>query len=63
LLGAILAITGLLLSLFTRQRRIWIKIEEKVTVAGLAKNGLPGLQDEIDSLKQHLESKTKGTSA
>ena len=63
LLGAILAIAGLLLSLFTRQRRIWIKIEEKVTVAGLAKNGLPGLQDEIDLLKQHLESKTKGTSA
>lgn len=55
LIGAILAILGLLLSLFTRQRRIWVKVDSKVTLAGLAKNGLPGLQDEIDSLKSELE--------
>jgi len=55
LIGAILAILGLLLSLFTRQRRIWVKVDGAVTLAGLAKNGLPGLQDEINSLKCELE--------
>ena len=55
LIGAILAILGLLLSLFTRQRRIWVKVDGALTLAGLAKNGLPGLQNEIDSLKNELE--------
>ena len=55
LIGAILAILGLLLSLFTRQRRIWVKVDGAVTLAGLAKNGLPGLAEEINSLKSELE--------
>ena len=50
LLGAILAILGLLTSLFTRQRRVWIKQGRKTQVAGLAKNGIPGLQEEINDL-------------
>jgi cytochrome c biogenesis protein len=55
LIGAILAILGLLLSLFTRQRRIWVKVDGAVTLAGLAKNGLPGLTEEINLLKSELE--------
>ena len=56
LLGAILAISGLLISLFTRQRRIWIKQGRKTQVAGLAKNGIPGLEDEIKKLVKELSS-------
>ncbi len=51
LVGAILAILGLLTSLFTRQRRIWIKSDGRVQIAGLAKNGVPGLDEELASLK------------
>ena len=47
LLGAIVAILGLLASLFTRRRRIWIRVGEAVEVAGLAKNAAPGLEQEI----------------
>jgi len=47
LLGAIVAILGLLASLFTRRRRIWIRVDESVEVAGLAKNAAPGLEVEM----------------
>ncbi len=57
LLGATLAILGLLASLFTRQRRIWIKVGDRVEIAGLAKNGAPGLEVEIRVLKNLLEEK------
>jgi cytochrome c biogenesis protein len=57
LIGAILATIGLLMSLFIRQRRIWIKIKEKgksgattVEIAGLSRNEIPGLADEISQL-------------
>lgn len=57
LLGAILAILGLLGSLFTRRRRIWIRCSEggKVEVAGLAKSGAPGLENEIALLVADLQ--------
>jgi len=54
LVGAILAILGLLTSLFTRQRRIWIKTDGRVQIAGLAKNGVPGLDEELLSLQKAL---------
>ncbi|CAB4531865.1 ResB ResB protein required for cytochrome c biosynthesis [actinobacterium SCGC AAA044-D11] len=57
LLGAILAILGLLASLFTRSRRIWVKENSNKTgveVAGLAKNSTPGLESEIDSLVKEM---------
>ena len=47
LLGAIVAILGLLASLFTRRRRIWIRVGDSVEVAGLAKNAAPGLEVEM----------------
>jgi cytochrome c biogenesis protein len=53
LLGAILAVLGLMVSLFTRQRRIWVKIDptgKALQVAGLAKNGTPGLDEEVAEL-------------
>jgi cytochrome c biogenesis protein len=52
LYGAIAAILGLLASLFGRRRRIWIRITSSgvVEVAGLAKNGAPGLEEEIAEL-------------
>jgi cytochrome c biogenesis protein len=55
LFGAIFAILGLLTSLFTRQRRIWIKADGRVQIAGLAKNGVPGLDEELTALKKTLE--------
>jgi len=58
LLGSILAILGLLMSLFTRSRRIWIKENQSksgVEVAGLAKNAAPGLENEIASLVKGMK--------
>ena len=56
LIGAILAILGLLISLFTRQRRVWIKQGRKTQVAGLAKSGIPGLEDEIKDLVKEMSN-------
>jgi cytochrome c biogenesis protein len=55
LFGAIFAILGLLLSLFTRQRRIWVKASDGVEIAGLAKNAAPGLLEELHDLKKWME--------
>ena len=54
LFGAIFAILGLLISLFTRQRRIWVKVGNDVEIAGLAKNGIPGLAEELTALARAL---------
>ena len=54
LIGGILAVLGLLASLFGRQRRIWIRRNEKLEIAGLAKNAAPGLEEEIKSLVKEL---------
>ena len=48
LIGGILAILGLLASLFARHRRIWVRRKGKeLEIAGLAKNAAPGLEAEI----------------
>ena len=55
LVGGIVAILGLLASLFTRRRRIWVSVNKKnVEVAGLAKNAAPGLELEIAQLAKAL---------
>ena len=55
LVGGIVAILGLLASLFTRRRRIWVSVDKKkVEVAGLAKNATPGLELEIAQLAKAL---------
>jgi cytochrome c biogenesis protein len=56
LIGAILAILGLLISLFTRQRRVWVKQGKKTQVAGLAKNGILGLEQEIRELVKEMSN-------
>jgi cytochrome c biogenesis protein len=55
LLGGIVAILGLLASLFTRRRRIWIRVGDDVEVAGLAKNAAPGLELEIQGFVKMLK--------
>jgi cytochrome c biogenesis protein len=55
LLGGIVAILGLLASLFTRRRRIWIRVGDEVEVAGLAKNAAPGLEVEMQEFIQMLK--------
>ena len=57
LVGSILAILGLLISLFTRRRRIWIKISEVVEVAGLSKNNIEGLEKEIIDLTTWIKER------
>lgn len=61
LAGGILAILGLLGSLFTRRRRIWIRTagDLKIEVAGLARSGAPGLENEIASLVADLQKDGK----
>jgi cytochrome c biogenesis protein len=55
LVGSIVAILGLLASLFTRRRRIWVSVTKKnIEVAGLAKNSAPGLENEIAQLARAL---------
>ena len=58
LIGGILALLGLLASLFGRRRRIWIKVSEggEVQVAGLAKTNAAALEIEI----AHFVSAIKG---
>lgn len=55
LLGGIVAILGLLASLFTRRRRIWIRVGDQIEVAGLAKNAAPGLEIEMKEFVQMLK--------
>jgi cytochrome c biogenesis protein len=59
LVGGILAILGLLASLFTRRRRIWIRVGAQVEVAGLAKNGAPGLDLEMEQFVLMLKGENK----
>jgi cytochrome c biogenesis protein len=48
LIGGIVAVLGLLSSLYGRRRRIWVRVNgERVEVAGLAKNSAPGLEIEM----------------
>jgi cytochrome c biogenesis protein len=57
LFGSILAIIGLVISLFIRQRRIWVReVNGKLEIAGLALNRLSDLKDEI----QRMVSEIKG---
>ena len=50
LIGGIVAVLGLLSSLYGRRRRIWIRTTGgRVEVAGLAKNSAPGLEAEIEN--------------
>jgi cytochrome c biogenesis protein len=55
LIGGIFAILGLLASLFTRHRRVWIRRNGNLLeIAGLAKNAAPGLEKEIEKIVKEL---------
>jgi cytochrome c biogenesis protein len=57
LFGALLAVAGLIASLFGRQRRIWVRVlpDSRVEIAGLSKNKAYGLEEEITSLTETIE--------
>jgi cytochrome c biogenesis protein len=56
LIGSILAIIGLMTSLFIRQRRIWVReVNGRLEIAGLALNRLPGLEDEINRMVNEMK--------
>lgn len=62
LAGMILALLGLLGSLFIRPRRVWVRVRREggrtvVEVAGLHRSAGGDLSDEIDSLVAHLEDR------
>jgi len=55
LFGSIFATIGLLASLFIRQRRIYLRVQEgRVEVAGLALNRLEGLDSEISRMIKEI---------
>jgi len=60
LAAMVAAITGLVMSLFLRRRRMWVRVSATepgrtlVQVAGLARTESPGLGVDVDQLTQHL---------
>jgi cytochrome c biogenesis protein len=55
LVGGIVAILGLLSSLYGRRRRIWVRrTPSGVEIAALAKNSAPGLEIELEKLTKHI---------
>ena len=63
LVASLLAMAGLVLSLFVRRRRAWVRVSDDgdgrtlVEVAGLGRTEAPGLSEEIDDLVTALQSK------
>lgn len=62
LVGAILILLGLLVSLFGRRHRIWVRVSHKdgdtiVQVAGLTRS--PGLDEEVKSLVEVLQGSSR----
>ena len=58
LVGGIVAVLGLLSSLYGRRRRIWIRVVgDRAEVAGLAKNSAPGLEAEMQRFISAIKSK------
>jgi cytochrome c biogenesis protein len=57
LIGGILALAGLLASLFGFRRRIWIRIrtDGQVEIAGLAKNNSAALETQLDNFARYVK--------
>jgi cytochrome c biogenesis protein len=57
LIGGILALAGLLASLFGFRRRIWLRVlpDGQVEIAGLAKNNSAALDLELDKFTRHVK--------
>ena len=69
LAAAALAIAGLMLSLFVRRRRIWVKVVPAteggtlIAIAGLAKNEAADLPDDVAQIAAHLTSTSEESRA
>ena len=65
LVGAVLALAGLLLSLYVRRRRVWVRVAELtdagtvVEVAGLQRSDGGDLQAEVDAIADDLDSRLR----
>jgi cytochrome c biogenesis protein len=64
LAGAILAIIGLMMSLFIRRRRIWVRVYDeengaRMEVGALARSQAVGLEDEVKEIVRILKEGTK----
>jgi cytochrome c biogenesis protein len=63
LVGAVFALAGLLLSLYVRRRRVWVRVGEfadagtVVEVAGLQRSDAGDLQAEVDAIADDLNSR------
>lgn len=59
LAGALLALSGLLMSLLLRRRRIWVRVREDgvVEMASLSKTQAPGIRDEMDDLMTVIQDR------
>ena len=68
LFSAAAAIIGLMLSLFVRRRRVWVKVSEApsggtlVRVAGLAKNEAADLPEDVGAIVAHVSAPKEGSS-
>ncbi|ATG51238.1 cytochrome C biogenesis protein ResB [Brachybacterium vulturis] len=67
LLSALVAVGGLILSLFVPRRRVWVRVRESVDgtvleVAGLARSDDPALEDDVRALASSLTEAQDGTS-
>ena len=67
LIAAVLAISGLALSLLVRRRRVWVRVSSYaagvtvVEVAGLTRSEHTSVADEVDALAAHLGPKVSTT--
>jgi cytochrome c biogenesis protein len=65
--GAVIAIAGLMLSLFVRRRRLWVKVQKLpgkgtlIHVAGLARTEGSDLADDVDGVVAHLAAQDPST--
>jgi len=65
LIGAALALAGLLLSLYVRRRRVWVRVAETpgagtvVEVAGLQRSDSGDLQAEVDAIADNVDRRLR----
>ncbi|MGA0979495.1 MAG: cytochrome c biogenesis protein ResB, partial [Candidatus Nanopelagicales bacterium] len=67
LVAAIIALAGLMMSLFIQRRRVWVRVSEAsdgstvVTVAGLARSDEADLRPDVDAVGEALGGRTSRT--
>ena len=67
LIAAIIALAGLMMSLFIQRRRVWVRVSEAsggstvVTVAGLARSDEADLRPDVDAVAEALGGRTSRT--